>query len=385
MTMRRPALDIAAVMLACGLLWGGCFRHLGAGDDVDARADGGRDGGDGGADGDGDVDSDADTDSHTDNDLEPPCEGVCGDGVVECGEGCDDGGSPAGLGCSEGCEVRPGFRCSGEPSECVLLGPFGPPVLIEAVSDPLQDDDDASMTADLLEIYFESNRPGGPGGDDVWMARRSSPDEDWGTPHVVAAVSTEGGESGPRIAPNGLSLMFVTPRAGGLGNADVWIVTRSARDAAWSEAAPIAEINSAFVEGVASETPDGRILVLASRRLGTIGNLDLWESRRESRDLPWSVPSHHPEICDAQDDADPHIGSDGLWIFFASSRAGGMRGMDIWVARRPSVDAPFGTPVPLEGVNSDGWDADPWLSPDLRRIVFMSDRSGNSEIYEATR
>lgn len=48
--------------------------------------------------------------------------GRCGDGALQEGfEACDDGGDGVLDGCSR-CEVDFGFRCSGEPSECVASG-----------------------------------------------------------------------------------------------------------------------------------------------------------------------------------------------------------------------------------------------------------------------
>jgi cysteine-rich repeat protein len=43
---------------------------------------------------------------------------LCGDALIFPGEDCDDGNAFSGDGCSLGCEVEPGFVCSGEPSVC---------------------------------------------------------------------------------------------------------------------------------------------------------------------------------------------------------------------------------------------------------------------------
>jgi len=43
---------------------------------------------------------------------------LCGDGVLDDGEGCDDGNTENGDGCDENCEVEPGWYCQGEPSVC---------------------------------------------------------------------------------------------------------------------------------------------------------------------------------------------------------------------------------------------------------------------------
>ena len=43
---------------------------------------------------------------------------VCGDGVIEGGEGCDDGDAVGSDGCSGLCQIEIGWVCSGEPSVC---------------------------------------------------------------------------------------------------------------------------------------------------------------------------------------------------------------------------------------------------------------------------
>jgi cysteine-rich repeat protein len=46
---------------------------------------------------------------------------VCGDGVIDLGEGCDDANTDPGDGCDGSCAVEPGFSCGGEPSVCSLV------------------------------------------------------------------------------------------------------------------------------------------------------------------------------------------------------------------------------------------------------------------------
>ncbi|OQR83299.1 hypothetical protein ACHHYP_14866 [Achlya hypogyna] len=40
------------------------------------------------------------------------CAGICGDGVIELGEGCDDGNTNSGDGCSSTCQLEDGWTCS---------------------------------------------------------------------------------------------------------------------------------------------------------------------------------------------------------------------------------------------------------------------------------
>jgi hypothetical protein len=85
-------------------------------------------------------------------------------------------------------------------------------------------------------------------------------------------------------------------------------------------------------------------------------------------------------------DQHPAVSADDLWVFFASDRAGGMGGLDIWMATRTSTSVAFNAPVDLGGVNSAGKEIPDWISPDTCRLYLHSDQSGGAEhIFVATR
>jgi cysteine-rich repeat protein len=93
---------------------GACVCNEPGGDaDADADADVGPD-----ADADADADGDGDADDDGDGFETTP---VCGNGVVEVGEGCDDANTIAGDGCGSTCLVEPGYTCAGTaPSTCMF-------------------------------------------------------------------------------------------------------------------------------------------------------------------------------------------------------------------------------------------------------------------------
>ncbi len=55
------------------------------------------------------------------------------------------------------------------------------PVKITDLSTTFAEDDPA-LTGDELEIYFDSDRPGGTGGDDIWRATRTTRTSAWARP-----------------------------------------------------------------------------------------------------------------------------------------------------------------------------------------------------------
>ena len=79
------------------------------------------------------------------------------------------------------------------------------------------------------------------------------------------------------------------------------------------------------------------------------------------------------------------LSSDQRSIIFASTRAGGRGGADLWTATRVSLDESFGAAESLGELNSSDGDIDPSLSDDGRELWFVSDRRGRPEIWRATR
>jgi hypothetical protein len=62
------------------------------------------------------------------------------------------------------------------------------------------------------ELYFGSARPGGKGGQDIWMLTRS--DGDWIDPVNLEAVNTPADETRPYLTPDGQELWFTREHQG---------------------------------------------------------------------------------------------------------------------------------------------------------------------------
>ena len=70
------------------------------------------------------------------------------------------------------------------------------------------------------------------------------------------------------------------------------------------------------------------------------------------------------------------ISKNGLSLYFSSTRQSPANPLDrdLYVVHRPSVDDPWGMPVPLVMLNSPTWDSCPQLSPDEHRLYFTTRR-----------
>lgn len=119
-------------------------------------------------------------------------------------------------------------------------------------------------------------------------------------------------------------------------------------------------VNSPFVDNLPELSKDKLSLYFTSARPGGSGGLDLWVSRRESEDAPWGVPVNLGPIVNSSDnDAAPNLSRDGHYLFITSNRPGGLGSNDIWVSRRKDVHDDLGwtTPVnlgaPINGASFD--------------------------------
>jgi hypothetical protein len=242
-------------------------------------------------------------------------------------------------------------------------------------------EDDPTVTDDLLDIYYNSYRTdGGSGGGDIWHASRSSVTAAWGTLSPVAPLNTAALDNTPRISGDGLSI-FMARTVG--GNREILLTTRPARSAdAWSTPMGVPELESTADESEAMLTADGLAVYFSTTRDGT---KDLYFATRTSPAGSWSPPLPVPGANGAFDEDSPYT-RDGLTIYFSSDRPGSMGETNIWRATRESTSEPFGTPEPVEELNSDKREEDPWLSPDGKTIWFASARSGDVfNIFTATR
>lgn len=86
-------------------------------------------------------------------------------------------------------------------------------------------DFDPAFSADGREVFFCSNRPGGLGGDDVY--RVSFDGEQFGQPeNLGAAVNSDKDEFAPMLARDGRRLLFSSDREGGAGGHDLYMARR---------------------------------------------------------------------------------------------------------------------------------------------------------------
>lgn len=116
-------------------------------------------------------------------------------------------------------------------------------------------------------LYFSSNRTGGTGGMDIYVSVQQ-PDGSFGAPANAAELNTVSNDMRPNIRyRDGLEIFFESNRLGALGPNDLYSSTRSATSDPWSVPENLgAIVNTTFNEGRPSLSFDATEMYFMSNR-----------------------------------------------------------------------------------------------------------------------
>jgi hypothetical protein len=271
----------------------------------------------------------------------------------------------------------------------------------------------ATLTEDLLEIFFTSTRD--QGDFDIWTASRATrydalgAPQAFGSPQKVRAVSSGRFDTGSAVSADGLTLWLGSDRRS-MGNSsngglDIWVSTRATRSADWSEPVLVPSLNSQSFDIPRPPGLQGLVMPLGSER-GAGSVYRTFFASRASTTAPFETPQTVPELVfENATTMDTFLSQDGLTLFYASGPIvmaneggsplgldAGMEGSmadamppvltaDLFVARREKVTDPFSGFVQITDLNTPFEERDPWLSEDKTQFFFSSDRGGNLNIY----
>ncbi|MGH3104929.1 MAG: hypothetical protein ACRDN6_12620 [Gaiellaceae bacterium] len=272
-----------------------------------------------------------------------------------------------------------------------LFGDWSVPVNLGPPVNSADEESGPAISDDGRSLYFNRN-PNLAGVDedeDLFVAHREGPHEDWGVPLPLVSLNTPTfHERNPAISPDGLLLFFSSNRtvddAGnsvGFGGLDLYYSRRADRtdDSGWSSPVNLGpNVNGAAADvGPAFLEDEGGVAVLyftSTRR----GNADIYRSVvtfDEYGSLSVGPASFVAELNSAAEDARPAIRKDGLEVIFHSRRPPSL-GRDLWVATRATVMEAWSSPIQIATVNSTANDLQANLSDDGEMLLFSSNRPG---------
>jgi Tol biopolymer transport system component len=139
----------------------------------------------------------------------------------------------------------------------------------------------ASISTHGLELYFQSNRAGGFGQEDIYVSIRATVSDPWGKAvNLGSMVNSPAIDGQPGISPDGLALFFNSGRPDGFGDIDIWVTIRPTKNDEWGVPMNLGPIvNTSAGEAEPCLSFDGRILYFSDwwlPRPEGKGNIDLW-------------------------------------------------------------------------------------------------------------
>ena len=203
-----------------------------------------------------------------------------------------------------------------------------------------------SISADELSLYFHSGgQRGGSGGADLWITTRPTTNDPWGEPvNLGSTVNSTASDVCPRISNDGLSLFFESDRPGGYGGRDLWVTTRATLSDTWDPPVNLGpNVNTSDGEVGLDVSDDGLTLIFSSNRPGGSSDYDLWVTTRSSVSDPWGPAVNLGQgINTIYGESGPNISADGLTLYFCDynlAKPGGTGGIDMWqIPILPVVD-----------------------------------------------
>lgn len=133
------------------------------------------------------------------------------------------------------------------------------------------------VSADGNVMWFDSDRPGGQGGRDLWMSRRSA--GEWGEPvNLGKAINGPLDDTQPFVTADGNTLYFAGSSRDGDGD---HVIFRCRRDRAGNWSRPETLITN--LVGEPTLTSDGnRMYFVHIRRVGNGYDADIWYTERRN-------------------------------------------------------------------------------------------------------
>jgi hypothetical protein len=286
------------------------------------------------------------------------------------------------------CVASASTSCSGSDAavrdsrvavDAEVLGPWSSPTLMD-IAPPIGNDDDPTLSANPHDHNNNRHEPNFRGSH-IFRSVRASTTVQWPAPSDVTEVNSTSQDGSPKLSNDG-TLLFQSSNRTPSADYDIWVSDRSSPSVVWNSPAPAPDLNSSGVDGAATISNDYLTIVFYSTRGG---DSDLYISERSSPTVAFGIPTPLTTLnMSGFQEESPVLSANKLTIYFNSNRTGNH---DLYVATRNTTSEAFGAPQRITELSDTTLaDTDPWLSPDGHHIYFARVASGGfSSLYEAVR
>ena len=229
-----------------------------------------------------------------------------------------------------------------------------------------------SVSVDGLTLYFTRGLSES-GTYDLWVTKRITRNDPWGEPEKLASpVNSEDDELLPNISRDGLELYFISGHwiaaEYGESQLNIKVAKRESENASWETPIDLGPtVNSWSCQFTPRISNDGLVLFFSDfwnspPRPDGFGGIDMWLTRRATKDGQWSEPVNlGSQVNTVFHEDSAIVSADGSMLYFVSDRCGGSGGWDIWQAPiLPIVDFDGDLNVGLNDLTLliESWDTD---------------------------
>jgi hypothetical protein len=206
-------------------------------------------------------------------------------------------------------------------------------------------DGQPTFSSDPHVMIFNSARPGGHGGADLYVTRRADADDDfgWGPPvNLGPKVNTAGNDNGAEYVEREHghdAVLYFVRGVVMLQGADIYSALITRDGVVLSDAEPVAELNDPTVNDAGlTVSRDGREVIFWSNRNSPSGTVqgDLFVSTRANVHHPWSTPLNlgMPVNSSEFHEISASLSDDGRTLLITRGRTDGTGSQDIWMSTR---------------------------------------------------
>ncbi len=201
---------------------------------------------------------------------------------------------------------------------------------------------------------------------------------------ALTSLNTSGGEGTPFLSYDGLTLYFYATREGGPGDRDLWFATRPGVRDDFGEPEQVPGVNGELYDHLPWVSDDELTIFYTTERDGGLGKSDLWTAKRPSKQEPFGDHALVSGINSEDREDAIAFSPDRLTVYFTTDRETDGN-LDIWRATRASRNAAFSNPEVVPELNSDSEDTNLAMSRDGKQLYFSSGRNGKQRLWVASR